>query len=69
MLLAIESSCDDSSAAVLSPEGEVLSNVVHSQDAIHERYGGVVPEVASRAHVERMSAVVREALRPGRQRA
>ncbi len=61
-LLAIESSCDDSSAAVLSPGGEVLSNVVHSQDAIHERYGGVVPEVASRAHVERMSAVVREAL-------
>ena len=65
-LLAIESSCDDSAAAVLSPAGEVLSNVVHSQDAIHERYGGVVPEVASRAHVERMSAVVREALRPGR---
>lgn len=62
-LLAIESSCDDSSAAVLSPQGEVLSNVVHSQDAIHERYGGVVPEVASRAHVERMTAVVREALR------
>ena len=61
-LLAIESSCDDSSAAVLTPEGEVLSNVVHSQDAIHERYGGVVPEVASRAHVERMTAVVREAL-------
>jgi N6-L-threonylcarbamoyladenine synthase len=61
-LLAIESSCDDSAAAVLSPEGEVLSNVVHSQDAIHERYGGVVPEVASRAHVERMTAVVREAL-------
>jgi N6-L-threonylcarbamoyladenine synthase len=61
-LLAIESSCDDSSAAVLTPDGQVLSNVVHSQDAIHERYGGVVPEVASRAHVERMSAVVREAL-------
>ncbi len=61
-LLAIESSCDDSSAAVLSPDGDVLSNVVHSQDAIHERYGGVVPEVASRAHTERMSAVVREAL-------
>ncbi len=61
-LLAIESSCDDSAAAVLSPAGEVLANVVHSQDSIHERYGGVVPEVASRAHVERMSAVVREAL-------
>ena len=62
-LLAIESSCDDSAAAVLTPQGEVLSSVTHSQDAIHERYGGVVPEVASRAHVERMTAVVREALR------
>jgi N6-L-threonylcarbamoyladenine synthase len=62
-LLAIETSCDDSSAAVLTAQGEVLSNVVHSQDAIHERYGGVVPEVASRAHVERLTAVVREALR------
>ena len=61
-VLAIESSCDDSAAAVLSSAGEVLSNVVHSQDSIHERYGGVVPEVASRAHVERMTAVVREAL-------
>jgi len=61
-LLAIESSCDDSAAAVLTPEGQVLSSVTHSQDAIHERYGGVVPEVASRAHVERMTAVVREAL-------
>lgn len=62
-LLAIESSCDDSAAAVLTPRGEVLSSVTHSQDAIHERYGGVVPEVASRAHVERMTAVIREALR------
>ncbi len=62
-LLAIESSCDDSAAAVLTPSGEVLASVSHSQDAIHERYGGVVPEVASRAHVERMTAVVREALR------
>ncbi len=62
-LLAVESSCDDSAAAVLTPEGEVLASVTHSQDAIHERYGGVVPEVASRAHVERMSVVVREALR------
>jgi N6-L-threonylcarbamoyladenine synthase len=62
-LLAIESSCDDSAAAVLTLSGEVLASVSHSQDAIHERYGGVVPEVASRAHVERMTAVVREALR------
>ncbi|MFH0914954.1 MAG: ribosomal protein S18-alanine N-acetyltransferase, partial [bacterium] len=59
-LLAIETSCDDSAAAVLTPAGKVLASVVHSQDAIHERYGGVVPEVASRAHVERMTAVVRE---------
>jgi N6-L-threonylcarbamoyladenine synthase len=64
-LLAIESSCDDTAAAVLTPTGEVLASVSHSQDAIHERYGGVVPEVASRAHVERMSAVVREALQQG----
>jgi N6-L-threonylcarbamoyladenine synthase len=62
-LLAIESSCDDSAAAVLSSGGRVLSTVTHSQDSIHERYGGVVPEVASRAHVERMTAVVGEALR------
>lgn len=62
-LLAIETSCDDTAAAVLTAEGDVLASVVHSQDAIHERYGGVVPEVASRAHVERMTAVVREALR------
>jgi len=62
-LLAVESSCDDSAAAVLSTGGQVLAAVTHSQDAIHERYGGVVPEVASRAHVERMTAVVDEALR------
>jgi len=61
-LLALESSCDDTAAAVLGPDGTVMSAVTHSQDAIHERYGGVVPEVASRAHVERMTAVVSEAL-------
>jgi N6-L-threonylcarbamoyladenine synthase len=62
-LLAIETSCDDSCAAVLTGEGKVLATVVHSQDAVHERYGGVVPEVASRAHVERLTAVVAEACR------
>jgi N6-L-threonylcarbamoyladenine synthase len=62
-LLAVETSCDDSCAAVLTGEGKVLSTVVHSQDSIHERYGGVVPEVASRAHVERLTAVVAEACR------
>lgn len=61
-LLAIETSCDDTAAAVLTEDGVVLSSVAHSQDVIHERYGGVVPEVASRAHVERATVVVREAL-------
>jgi N6-L-threonylcarbamoyladenine synthase len=61
-LLAIETSCDDTSAAVMSADGLLLSSLVHSQDVIHEKYGGVVPEVASRAHVERATAVVREAL-------
>lgn len=61
-LLAIETSCDDTSAAVMTRAGRLLSSVVHSQDVIHEKYGGVVPEVASRAHVERATVVVREAL-------
>ncbi len=61
-LLAIETSCDDTSVAVMSGSGELLSSLVHSQDVIHEKYGGVVPEVASRAHVERATVVVREAL-------
>ena len=61
-ILAIETSCDDTSAAVMTGEGRLLSSVVHTQDAIHEKYGGVVPEVASRAHVERASVVLREAL-------
>jgi len=62
IILAIETSCDDTSAAVMTGEGRLLSSVVHTQDAIHEKYGGVVPEVASRAHVERASVVLREAL-------
>jgi N6-L-threonylcarbamoyladenine synthase len=61
-LLAIETSCDDSSVAILSADGAVLSSAVHSQDSIHEKYGGVVPEAASRAHVERLTVVLREAL-------
>ncbi len=62
MILAIETSCDDTCAAVLEPGGRrVLSNVVHTQTE-HERYGGVVPEVASRAHLERLDGVVEKAL-------
>lgn len=61
IILAIESSCDDTAAAVLR-DGEILSNVVASQD-VHRQYGGVVPEVASRAHQENIVPVVDLALR------
>ena len=62
MILAIETSCDDTCAAVVAPDGrKALSNVVHTQTE-HARYGGVVPEVASRAHLERMDGVVEKAL-------
>ncbi|MCH5239815.1 MAG: tRNA (adenosine(37)-N6)-threonylcarbamoyltransferase complex transferase subunit TsaD [Muribaculaceae bacterium] len=60
-ILGIESSCDDTSAAVIS-DGRLLSNVIASQK-VHERYGGVVPELASRAHQENIVPVVSEALR------
>jgi N6-L-threonylcarbamoyladenine synthase len=61
-LLALETSCDDTCAAVVTAEGEIASNVVSSQDRFHERYGGVVPEVASRHHLELVNAVVEDAL-------
>jgi tRNA N6-adenosine threonylcarbamoyltransferase len=62
MILAIETSCDDTCAAVLDGEGRrALSNVIHTQPE-HARYGGVVPEVASRAHLERLDGVVEKAL-------
>ena len=62
MILAIETSCDDTCAAVVEPDGRrALSNVVHTQTE-HARYGGVVPEVASRHHIEAMTPVVRAAL-------
>jgi N6-L-threonylcarbamoyladenine synthase len=62
MILAIETSCDDTCAAVVEPDGrKALSNVVHTQTE-HARYGGVVPEVASRAHLERLDGVVEKSL-------
>jgi N6-L-threonylcarbamoyladenine synthase len=61
-ILAIESSCDDTAAAVLEPEHRVLSSVVSSQDEIHARFGGIVPELASRCHIEMIRPVVDEAL-------
>ena len=61
-ILAIETSCDDTCAAVVTQDGRILSNVISSQDRFHERYGGVVPEVASRHHLELVNAVVDNAL-------
>lgn len=61
-ILAIESSCDETAAAVVVNGREALSNVIASQIEIHEKYGGVVPEVASRKHIEVISVVVKEAL-------
>jgi len=62
-LLAIETSCDETSAAVLDGPSSILSNIVLSQDEIHAPYGGVVPELASRHHLESITWVVEEALR------
>ena len=61
-ILAIETSCDETAAAVVADGRDVLSSVVSSQVDVHARYGGVVPEVASRAHVELLTPVVAEAL-------
>ena len=61
-LLAIETSCDETAAAVVRGGREVLSSVVHTQIPLHRRFGGVVPEIASRNHVEMLPAVVSQAL-------
>lgn len=61
-ILAIESSCDETAASVVRNGREVLSNVISSQIEIHKKYGGVVPEIASRKHIENISAVVKEAI-------
>jgi len=63
LILAIESSCDEMSAAILRDKRNLLANVVASQIDIHKQYGGVVPEIASRKHVESVAAVLREAFR------
>jgi N6-L-threonylcarbamoyladenine synthase len=63
VILGLETSCDETAAALITPDGRILSNVVSSQADLHARYGGVVPEVASRRHLELVTPVVREALR------
>lgn len=62
IILAIESSCDETAVAVIKNGHEILSNVVSTQIAIHRRYGGVVPEIASRKHLELINVVIAEAL-------
>jgi len=62
VILGIETSCDETAAAVVGEDGEIKSNVVSSQAHLHARFGGVVPEVASRHHLELVLPVVREAL-------
>lgn len=66
LILGVESSCDETAAAVVEDGRRVLSNVIASQHELHEEYGGVVPEIASRAHVERILPVVRRALADAR---
>jgi len=63
LMLGIESSCDETAAAVVRNGREVLSNIISSQIDIHTLYGGVVPEIASRKHIERINYVIEEALK------
>jgi N6-L-threonylcarbamoyladenine synthase len=62
VILGLETSCDETAAALVTEEGEVLASIVSSQADLHARYGGVVPEVASRRHLELVTPVIREAL-------
>ena len=62
MILGVETSCDETAAALVTSDGVIRSNVVSSQADLHARYGGVVPEVASRRHLELVTPVIREAL-------
>jgi N6-L-threonylcarbamoyladenine synthase len=65
MILGIETSCDDTCAALVTGDGEIRSNVIASQGLLHARYGGVVPEIASRRHLELVDAVIADALERG----
>ncbi len=62
LILAIETSCDETAAAVFDPQNGMLSNVLFSQIEMHKKFGGVVPELASRAHIEKIDGIVKEAL-------
>ena len=59
-ILTIESTCDETAAAVITDEFEILSSVVASQEQLHQKFNGVVPEIAARAHVERFLPVIND---------
>ncbi|WP_112320582.1 tRNA (adenosine(37)-N6)-threonylcarbamoyltransferase complex transferase subunit TsaD [Oceanibium sediminis] len=63
LCLGIESSCDETAAAVVSPDRRILSSIIFDQTVLHARFGGVVPEIAARAHAERLDLCVAEALK------
>ena len=63
LIMGIESSCDETSVAIVKNGREVLSNVINSQIKIHEEYGGVVPEIASRCHVEVINMIMKQAIK------
>src|SRR5690606_34959331 len=63
LILGIETSCDETAAAIVKNGKEIVSNVVASQIESHKRFGGVVPEIASRHHVEQITIVIEEALK------
>ena len=63
LILGIETSCDETAASIVKDGCAVLSNVIATQNDLHEEYGGVVPEIASRAHLERISPVIHESLK------
>jgi N6-L-threonylcarbamoyladenine synthase len=68
VILGLETSCDETAAAVVTPDGEIRSNVVASQADLHARFGGVVPEIASRRHLELVRPVIEQALEDGETR-
>ncbi|MGH7232692.1 MAG: tRNA (adenosine(37)-N6)-threonylcarbamoyltransferase complex transferase subunit TsaD [Nitrospiraceae bacterium] len=66
IILGVETSCDETAAAVIGRDGRILSSVLSSQHEVHARYGGVVPELAARRHLETMEAVAAEAMKQGK---
>ena len=62
LILGIESSCDDTGVAIIKDDSTLLANVVSSQIDVHAKYGGVMPEIASRLHIEKINYVIKEAL-------